>query len=806
LLLIDSLIEDGIALQHDGSYLAAWEFRGPDLASSTAEHINALTARISSALCLGTGWMVQSDVVRTRATGYLGGGNQWSGAVFDLVEEERRNQFAQGEHYESRYYISLTYLPPKSPEEKAIRWIATGRPNIDPGEHLAEFKSKVQAFENVLTQLNARRLKRVDVEVSPGYPPVACDELLAYIHECATGKHHRIRLPKFPIGLNDLMGSVGIGTVPDKIGSQFFGVVSVDGFPDETVPGILWELDKLTLPYRWSTRAIMQDSVEAKSQLQADVNYWKSAIIGIWARVTGRQHTATPNLDAVKMQGDATDALSKASGNKVQIGHYTGTVLLMDPEERRLKESIRRVQAALQSAGFVARIDEGNAFEVYLGSIPGDGYSNVRRSRVTTENIADMLPLTAPWLGEATNPSDKFPPNTPPLLRAITTGGAPFNLNLHVRDVGHTLVLGPSGAGKSTMLGFEMLSWLRYPDAQVICFDWDYSQQVLTWAVVGDHYDLMDDEGLGFCPLGILESEQDRAWAGQYIAKLCALGGMVVTSKEQNLIDAAVRQLARRERHRTLSNFCDAVQSSEIREALKYYTVKGPAGRLLDCDSDSLGAMSNRFTTFELRQLIESRDQKTILPVLFYLFHRAIRRLDGSPTLIVIDEGWSWLDFEMLRREFGMWLLTTRRRNAAVLMATQEISHIAECDISSTIRNQTATKIWLPNPEAPTQAEAYREFGLNSAEIEMISMAEPKREYYVTSAMGRRMIDLVLGKVALAFVGTNSVPDRKRVRKLMAEYPDTWEAEWLRFKGLDAWACRLEEMLGINEEAKCVNA
>ena len=64
-----------------------------------------------------------------------------------------------------------------------------------------------------------------------------------------------------------------------------------------------------------------------------------------------------------------------------------------------------------------------------------------------------------------------MPKSSPALLYAATTGATPFRFNLHVSDLGHTLIVGPSGAGKSTALGLIAAQWFRYPKAQVFAFD-----------------------------------------------------------------------------------------------------------------------------------------------------------------------------------------------------------------------------------------------------------------------------------------------------------------------------------------------
>ena len=169
----------------------------------------------------------------------------------------------------------------------------------------------------------------------------------------------------------------------------------------------------------------------------------------------------------------------------------------------------------IQNLGFACRLETVNAIEAWRGSLPGDGYRNVRRTLVHTLNLADILPTSSVWAGLRENPSGLMPKNSPPLLYAATTGATPFRFNLHTSDLGHTLVCGPSGAGKSTLLGLLAAQWFRYEGAQVFAFDKGYSMYVLNRAAGGEFYDLGGPKTrLAFCPLRQLEIRR-ATWPGR---------------------------------------------------------------------------------------------------------------------------------------------------------------------------------------------------------------------------------------------------------------------------------------------------
>ncbi len=492
-----------------------------------------------------------------------------------------------------------------------------------------------------------------------------------------------------------------------------------------------------------------------------------------------------------------------AAGN-VQFCQYSVNIVCLDEDAERLYENTRLVMKTIQNLGFSCRLEDVNAVEAWRGSLPGDGYSNVRRVLLHTLNLADMMPITSVWAGLCDNPSPLMPKNSPALLYAATTGATPFRFNLHVSDLGHTLIVGPSGAGKSTALGLIAAQWFRYPDAQVFAFDRGYSIWMLTAAVGGEFYDLAGPKSdLAFCPLRDIDDEIGLAWAVGWVEVLCELNGLTFTPKHRNAVSNAVVQL-RLSPTRTLTELSANVQDMGIREALQHFTVMGPLGPLLDAEHDCLGW--GRMLAFETENLLQL-DEKAVIPVLLYLFRRIEQRLDGSPTLILLDEAWAYLRHELFRERLRDWLKTMRRRNAVVVMATQQISDIANSEIADVVLENCPTKILLPNAESknPASRAFYGRVGLNERELEILQTSVPKQHYYVVSPLGRRLVNLGLGKVALAWGGVNGAEERKLAESVIAHYPRSWREEWLRLKGPMEWADylrSLEEALATRQHGE----
>ena len=367
----------------------------------------------------------------------------------------------------------------------------------------------------------------------------------------------------------------------------------------------------------------------------------------------------------------------------------------------------------------------------------------------------------------------------------VASGSTPFRLNIHVDDVGHTLVFGPTGSGKSTLLALIAAQFRRYDGAQVFAFDKGGSMLPLTLAVGGDHYDIGAGAGegaLAFCPLSELSSEADRAWASEWIETLIVLQGVTVTPDHRNAVSRQIELMAAA-RGRSLSDFVSGVQMREIKDALHAYTVDGPIGQLLDAETDGLAL--GAFQTFEIEELM-TMGERNLVPVLLYLFRRIEKRLTGAPSLIILDEAWLMLGHPAFRDKIREWLKVLRKANCAVILATQSISDAERSGIIDVLKESCPTKICLPNGAArePGTREFYERIGFNERQIEIVANAVPKREYYAVSPIGRRLFDMALGPLTLAFVGASGKTDLAMIRSLHAEYGTDWPRHWLQQRGV----------------------
>ncbi|EXL02154.1 conjugal transfer protein TrbE [Brucella anthropi] len=780
-----ALVGQGVVLNKDGSFQRSAKFRGPDLDSAVAAELVGVAARLNNSFRrLGSGWCIFVEAQRSEAGTYPN--DVFPDPASALVDAERKADFEEeGSHFVSDYYLTFLWLPPAENAARAESWLYEGRETsgVDPWELVRGF---VDRTDRVLALLD-------------GFMPecrwLTDAETLTYLHSTVSTKRHRVRVPETPIYLDALLADEALtGGLEPRLGAAHLRILTITGFPSITTPGLLDDLNRLAFPYRWSTRAILMDKTDATRLLTKIRRQWfakRKSIAAILKEVMTNEQSALVDTDAANKAADADLALQELGADIAGIAYVTATVTVWDADAARAEEKLRLVEKVIQSRDFSVMVETVNAVDAWLGSLPGHAYANVRQPPVSTLNLAHMVPSSAVWAGPERD--EHF--GAPPLLYGRTEGSTPFRFSLHVGDVGHTLVIGPTGAGKSVLLALMALQFRRYEGAQVFAFDYGGSIRATALAMGGDWHDLGGrltenaEISVSLQPLARIEQTQDRAWAADWIIAILAREGVSATPEAKEHIWTALTSLASAPvEERTITGLSVLLQSNDLKLALQPYCIGGPYGRLLDAESETLGEAS--VVAFETEGLLETGAAPAVLA---YLFHRIADRLDGRPTMIVIDEGWLALGDPAFAKQLGEWLVTLRKKNASVVFATQSLAQLEKSSIAPAIIESCPTRLLLPNDRAvePQITAIYRRFGLNDRQIEILARAIPKRDYYCQSRRGNRLFELGLSEVGLALCAASSKSDQALIADILAEHGrDGFLAAWLTARGVE-WAADL---------------
>lgn len=789
-----SFIDNGILLNKDGSLTAGFFYRAGDISSMTLNERNSLSSRINAILSkLGNGWAVHIDCSRIKSENYISGTTHYKSHIAQILENERKQYFENKEHYENIFTLIFTYLPPNKNIGKFLNMMI-----IDDGKSKNQQTKILEYFKNIIDELEKSLSNFVKIErmfardgVDEFGNEVTFDDLLEYINFCICGDRQRVILPNIPMYLDTIIGAKEFTTgLRPKIGNKYIGVVAIDGFPSQSYPNILNSLTLLGFDYRFNTRFIFMDNQDAIKELNKYRKKWQQKTRGFMDQLLDRPSSKVDE-HAVLMVNEIDGALAEANSSLVNYGYYSANIIIFDNDLENLEYKTSEVKSILEKLGFIARIETINAVEAYLGSLPGFVYPNLRRPVINTLNLAHLIPLASIWAGEKYNSSDKFPPESPALMQVVTSGATPFRLNLHVGDLGHTLIFGPTGAGKSVLLANIALNFQKYQNAKVFAFDKGRSLLALTLATGGTHYDVaVENSSLAFAPLSSIKSQSQIAWAESWIETCLKLQNIDITPKYKKLIHEALITHVETN-SRSLTEFISSLQDNDLRDALSHYSVSGSAGFLLDAENDGLN-LNNNITTFEIEDLMNLGEQN-VIPTLLYIFNKIEQSLDGSPTLLIIDEAWIALGHPAFKGKIVEWLKVLRKANCAVVLATQSLSDSAKSGILDILQESCPTKIFLPNVEAWNKGsdntlgpyDFYKAFGLNDVQISILQEGIYKQDYYYMSPLGTRLFSLALQKATLAFTAASDKISVKRIKALHEMYKEKWSYKWLEEKGIN---------------------
>ena len=591
-----ALIGPGLMLNKDGSFQKTLAFRGPDLASSTDAGLVATRAQLNNALRrLGSRWCLHIEALRAGALDYPT--SRFPDPVSALIDDERRAAFeAEETHFESRYFLTFTYLPPEEAISTAESLLLENAPSGRGAEGM--YRAALGGF-----LATVRQIADILGAIMPEVRELDDDETLTYLHGCISTKRHYVRAPDTPAYLDAFLCDDDFqGGLFPRLGGQYVRTISVRAYPTSSSPGLLDRLNELGVAYRWTCRFLPLDKEDARKAVTLVRKRWFAKRKGVMALIK-EAVTKEPSLledpDAAAKTSDADAALAILGGDYASIGYFTPTITLIGPDPDRLADRVREVESAINRAGFVCKVEDVNAVEAWLGSIPGQAYADLRRPLVSSLNLCDMMPMSAIWPGTSRNAhltaecaKRGHAGAQPPLMFARTAGTTPFRFDLHQGDVGHTMIVGPTGSGKSVLLNTIAMQWLRYPEAQIFYFDKGASSRASTLLTGGQFFVLGGDQSdLAFQPLADLEGPEDKTWAQEWVQDIVSAEGVEITPAVKDEIWGALKNLASGPpAQRTLTLLAATIQDQNVKSALLPYTLAGPHGHLPDAQDNSCSA------------------------------------------------------------------------------------------------------------------------------------------------------------------------------------------------------------------------
>jgi type IV secretion system protein VirB4 len=537
-------------------------------------------------------------------------------------------------------------------------------------------------------------------------PQDLCSEPLEFLSMLYNGETRPVRLPTADLGLYLPYRRVSFGADALELGPagrlepSFAAMVSVKDYPSQTTPGMLDDL--LRLPFEM----VLTESFGFVDR-QATLDRMNLAL---------RRMKAADD-EAMSLRRDLGAAKDDVAAGRAAFGEHHLSVMVKAPSLALLNEAAADVQSAFTELGVIAVREDINLEPAFWAQFPGNFKDIARRALVSSSNFAGLASFHNFPVGQA---SGNHWGQAITVLE--TTSAGPYYFNFHHGDLGNFTVIGPSGSGKTVVLGF-LLAQAQKLDPRTVYFDKDRGAEIFLRAIGGKYDVLRPGTPTGLNPLLLADSPGNRRFLADWTAKLVTANGPALEAEDIGAIAAAVdANFAQPPQYRRLRHFVELFRgarrpsATDLAARLAPWHGAGDYGWLFDNGADELD-LDARTLGFDLTQILDDPAART--PVMMYLFHRVEQRLDGTPSIIVIDEGWKALDDEVFVQQIKDWEKTIRKRNGIVGFCTQSAQDALTSRISSAIIEQAATQIFMINPKAQ-ESDYCGGFGLTSHELELV--------------------------------------------------------------------------------------
>lgn len=479
-------------------------------------------------------------------------------------------------------------------------------------------------------------------------------------------------------------------------GRRFSAILSIKDYPGRTMPGMFDELYRLPFELNVSQSFAFVERGEALGRMNMVLRRMRSA-----------------EDEAVSLRDELGAAKDEVAAGRAGFGEHHTTIAIYADDLKLLGNHVAEVIALLADLGINA-VREDIALEpAFWAQFPGNFRYITRRGLVSTTNFAGFASLHNFPVGRS---QGNHWGDAVTLLE--TTAAGPYFFNFHHNDLGNFTIIGPSGSGKTVVLNF-LLAQARKYRPRIIFFDKDRGAELFIRAIGGQYDRLSPGTKSGLNPLQLDNTPENRKFLFEWLEILA--GGCSAAELDQirDALELNFQQPLNRRRLRYLVELfrgAEKASKSDLRSRLAPWWGTGERAWLFDNESDATDIM-HETVGFDMTAILDDPVSRT--PAMFYFFHRVEERLDGTPAIIVVDEGWKALDDEIFVRRIKDWEKTIRKRNGIVGFATQSAQDALESQIASAIIEQAATQIFMINPKA--RAEDYiHGFGLTPHEFELV--------------------------------------------------------------------------------------
>lgn len=678
----------------------------------------------------------------------------------DLDGEYRRRVTAT-RLFTNDLYVTLVLHPGRDPAERAAafanRLRSRGKAGVEVDEE--SIRTLEDKGRDLLQYLGRYGVRPIGLYERNG---LSFSEPMELLHLVLTGREQRMPLVRGHLG-NALYASRLIFgrealEIREPGEEKFAGIFGIKEYPATTRPGLWDGLLKAPYPFVATQSFAFLSKASARAIMERKQN--------LLIRSNDRALSQVDGLD---------EAIDDLVSNRFVMGEHQLSLLVYGASTKDLADNMSAARATLADSGLVVAREDLALEAAFWSQFPGAFGKRTRPAAINSRNFAALAPFH-------TYPSGRPTGNHwgPAVALLRTSAKSPFYFNFHAGDVGHTFICGPSGSGKTVVQNF-MLAQLEKFGAQQVFIDKDRGAEIFVRASGGVYLALKNGTPTGFAPFKALEfTPANLVFLSQLVRKLVTPSDRALTVNEERLIADGIAALQPMPPHQrsllALRQLLGQRDAEGIGARLEKWTRAGSLGWVLDNDADQV-SLEARLLGFDMTDFLDNAEVRT--PIMMYLFHRLDELVDGRRLVVDIDEFWKALGDEGFRGLAQDGLKTYRKKNALMVFGTQSPADVLRSDISHTILEQCATKIFLPNPYG--HAHDYVDgFALTHEEFRLIreELSPESRQFLVKQGHNSVVVELNLDgledELAVLSGRAETIELLDRVRAQHGDEPAVW--------------------------------
>ena len=766
-------VDDSAFLTKAGHVGIAFRLKGIDYEGLTHAQRAAVAHRLEAALrLLDEHWRVYQYAIKRTIPALSAA--RCSQPVADEAIQERVTYLNGRRHelFDIRLFLVLVYEPPpvrhadrdtwRSPARAIRQWLSPQEVLRVLGDDLeravATLHHKAEAFQVQLSDVGLERLAKTEAfrflrelvnydEAVIDAAKLRYDTHVDYFASDSAVECHRDRL---------------------QVGHRQVKVLSMKEPPAQTFAHLLRDLHAIPGEFiaclEWQRIA----SERMRRDLHLRRRHFFNKRVSIINYVTPEARPEEMLVDdsagaTVKQLGDA---LTEMEVNGHFFGNCSLTLVLHGEDARALQHQTAEAQKAIAVHDGVLFEETYNLLNAWLSIVPGNGAHNLRRLALLETNVADLSFLFT------LDGGDRVSPHLRREALAIfeTPHHTAYAFNLHVEDVGHTLVLGATGSGKSFLVNFLTTHAQKY-DPFTVVLDLGHSYRKLATLLRGRYLEIgLRNENASINPFAFEPTPEHLHFLHAFVRVLLeGNDGYRLTELEDREVYDAIENvyvLDRTQRRLfTVANLLPRALAGRLHK----WVEGGRYATFFDNLEDSISV--ERFQVFDFEAM---RTFPAVLePLLFYVLHRVTSHIQdpretGTLKLCVMDEAWRFIQHPTLRDYVQEGLKTWRKRNAAMLLSTQTIDDFASADLLRTVVESCPTKLLLANPALDRQRYADL-FQLNEAELQLVTDLIPRQQMLLKRPDVTKVLSLYVDPKSY-WIYTNTPLDNERVDAIVQKY------------------------------------